>query len=172
MILQDEHRELLARALQQQLCAAYGFFVSRTRYSGWKGQMIVTAGEIAYQLRGHKQPCGWIACCPAHDDRNPSLSLKDTDDGRILVHCHAGCEQRVVIDALKARAMWPEKPQRKPVVVETYNYTDEAGKLLYQICRTEPKDFFQRRPDGYGGWIKRKSQRQVLYRLPEVLEAP
>jgi hypothetical protein len=57
-------------------------------------------------------------------------------------------------------------------IVAAYDYTDEAGKLLYQVVRYEPKDFKQRRPDGYGGWIWRKGERQVLYRLPEVLEAP
>jgi DNA primase len=40
------------------------------------------------------------------------------------------------------------------------------------VVRTEPKLFFQRRPDGHGGWINRKSRRQVLYRLREVLESP
>jgi 5S rRNA maturation endonuclease (ribonuclease M5) len=57
-------------------------------------------------------------------------------------------------------------------VEETYDYCDEAGTLLYQVCRTEPKGFYQRRPDGHGSWIYRKSPRQVLYRLAEVLEAP
>lgn len=40
------------------------------------------------------------------------------------------------------------------------------------MVRAEPKGFFQRRPDGNGGWINEKGQRPVLYRLPEVLEAP
>jgi len=35
---------------------------------------------------------GWVARCPAHDDREPSLSLDEGDDGRALVHCHAGCQ--------------------------------------------------------------------------------
>src|SRR5918996_354283 len=33
----------------------------------------------------------WMARCPAHDDRSPSLSVRKGEDGRILVHCHAGC---------------------------------------------------------------------------------
>jgi hypothetical protein len=56
--------------------------------------------------------------------------------------------------------------------VATYDYTDEAGKLLYQVCRFEPKDFRQRQPDGYGGWVwNLKGVQRVLYRLPEVLKA-
>lgn len=41
-----------------------------------------------------------VACCPAHDDRSPSLSIRETDDGRILLHCFAGCEVESVLDAL------------------------------------------------------------------------
>lgn len=33
----------------------------------------------------------WVACCPAHNDHNPSLSLRELDDGRVLMKCFAGC---------------------------------------------------------------------------------
>ncbi len=33
----------------------------------------------------------WLACCPAHDDRHPTLSVSVGDDGRVLLHCFAGC---------------------------------------------------------------------------------
>ena len=42
----------------------------------------------------------YVACCPAHDDRSPSLSLKDCGDGRILIYCFAGCETEDVLSAL------------------------------------------------------------------------
>jgi 5S rRNA maturation endonuclease (ribonuclease M5) len=110
--------------------------------------------------------------CPAHDDRNPSLSIREKD-GKVLVHCHAGCSQRDVVDALRARRLWEsEQTQPERRIVATYDYTGEQSELLYQVVRYEPKDFKQRRPDGYGGWIWKKEPRQVLYRLPEVLEAP
>lgn len=58
-------------------------------------------------------------------------------------------------------------------VVTTYPYLDEAGRLLYQVCRTEPKGFFQRRPDGMGGWVNNlEGVRRVLYRLPEIVQRP
>jgi hypothetical protein len=45
--------------------------------------------------------------------------------------------------------------------------------VLFQVCRFEPKDFRQRRPDGKDGWIwSVKGTRQVPYRLPELLAAP
>ncbi len=42
----------------------------------------------------------YIARCPAHDDRSPSLAIKDCGDGRILLHCFAGCDVESVLDAL------------------------------------------------------------------------
>jgi DNA primase len=112
-----------------------------------------------------------MAKCPAHDDNNPSLSIRELD-GKVLVHCHSGCAQRNVIDALKARGLWQSERSERPRIVATYDYTDENGNLLYQVVRYQPKDFRQRRPDGCGGWIWKKGARQVLYHLREVLEAP
>ena len=45
-------------------------------------------------------PGRYIARCPAHDDRSPSLAIKDSDDGRVLIHCFAGCEPQSVLDAI------------------------------------------------------------------------
>jgi putative DNA primase/helicase len=57
--------------------------------------------------------------------------------------------------------------------VATYDYKDEAGPLLFQTVRYEPKDFKQRRPDGRGGWIwDLKGVRLVPYHLPELLRRP
>ena len=131
----------------------------------------MTAAEIARILHGRRSGAGWEARCPAHNDVNPSLSLRDLD-GKVLVHCHAGCNQHAVIEALKAHGLWTEhEPRRARRITAEYNYYDELGELLYQVVRTEPKGFFQRQPDGLGGWINRKGERQVLYRLREVLEA-
>jgi CHC2 zinc finger len=42
----------------------------------------------------------WMALCPAHDDRNPSLSIRKAR-GKVLVHCFAGCSTEAVLDALR-----------------------------------------------------------------------
>lgn len=63
------------------------------------------------------------------------------------------------------------KPQPKRRVVEHYDYLDEAGNLLYQVLRYDPKDFRQRRPDGNGGWIwNLDGVRRVLYRMDDIKE--
>lgn len=42
---------------------------------------------------------GWVACCPAHEDRNPSLSIREKN-ARILVYCFAGCSAEAVCGAV------------------------------------------------------------------------
>lgn len=42
----------------------------------------------------------WQACCPAHDDKGPSLAVRETDDGRVLIHCFAGCGAAEILDAV------------------------------------------------------------------------
>ncbi|MCB1779250.1 MAG: DNA primase [Candidatus Competibacteraceae bacterium] len=42
----------------------------------------------------------WIARCPAHDDRSPSLTIRELEDGRVLVHCFTGCPAGDVLAAL------------------------------------------------------------------------
>jgi DNA primase len=49
------------------------------------------------QQRGKGQ---WLACCPAHEDRSPSLAIKENHDGRILVKCFAGCGATDVVHAV------------------------------------------------------------------------
>ena len=57
-------------------------------------------------------------------------------------------------------------------IVAMYDYRDEAGELLFQVCRLNPKTFRQRRPMEGGRWSwKVKGVRQVLYRLVELLAA-
>ncbi len=115
---------------------------------------------------------GWIALCPAHSDRDPSLSVH-VRDGTTLLHCHAGCTTEAVCAALgiKIRDLFPDGGS-PPQIAETYGYTDEHGNLLFEVVRLEPKSFRQRRPDGKGGWIwSLNGTRRVLYRLPEVLSA-
>lgn len=69
----------------------------------------MTAETLAHNLGGKRSGRTWHACCPAHDDREPSLAIRDGDDGRVLVHCHAGCDQRDVIEALHRRGLWDRR---------------------------------------------------------------
>jgi hypothetical protein len=70
--------------------------------------LSMTAEGIAKALNGRKVGSNWIARCPAHHDRKPSLSIREAHDGKVLVHCHASCDQEHVIAALRSRGLWPE----------------------------------------------------------------
>jgi putative DNA primase/helicase len=65
----------------------------------------ISAEHIARELRAKRDGRGWMARCPAHDDRNPSFSIRQADD-RVLVHCFAGCSQEALLAALVARNLW------------------------------------------------------------------
>ena len=82
------------------------------------------------------------------------LSLCVTDkEGRILIRCQGGCSQEPVLTALKSKGLWPGKNGSAKrdifsrLIAATYDYLDEAGKLLFQVVRTDPKDFYRRRPN-------------------------
>jgi hypothetical protein len=104
---------------------------------------------IAKALGGRKAGAAWMARCPAHDDRVPSLSISDAD-GKVLVRCHAGCDQRDVIAALCSRGIWetegrqqgrsPRQNGRQPVgepAQDAFKRT-EAALGLWQA--TQPAD--------------------------------
>jgi hypothetical protein len=82
--------------------------------------MALDAEGIAKALGG-AQPSGngWKARCPSHDDETPSLSLSDGENGRVLLHCHAGCSQSEVIAALVALGLWPNKTRSKRSMEKT-----------------------------------------------------
>jgi hypothetical protein len=120
--------------------------------------------------------------CPLHQGKDPNFVV-DLATGRYF--CHSQCAEGG--DLLKfemqlhgtdfptARAEVLRFLERdttsngRPRIVARYEYRDEAGNVLYRVCRTEPKGFFQERPNGRGGWIPNlKGVRRVLYRLPEL----
>ena len=61
---------------------------------------MITADELLKCLHGVKRTSkGWSAQCPAHEDRKASLSVAEGADGRLLVHCHAGCDLERILAA-------------------------------------------------------------------------
>ena len=146
--------------------------------------------ELLSRIEAHtkhkpaKTGTGFACRCPAHEDRAPSLTVSEGQGGKLLLKCQAGCQTADVVAALglKMRDLFPQAngkaPARatngKPQIVASYDYNDEAGTLLFQVCRMDPKDFRQRRPDkaALDGWTwKTSGVRRVLYRLPELLAA-
>lgn len=93
--------------------------------------------------------------CPAHVDKTPSLHLSEVD-GKILWHCHAGCSQEAVQQALEKRGIWQVIPlvssENNSVITAIYDYVDSSGSSYFQVVRRSNKSFLQRRPYRFG-WI-------------------
>jgi hypothetical protein len=143
---------------------------------------------VLARLEGvRKSGGGFMARCPAHEDRTASLSVSAGNDGRVLLKCHAGCANPHIVAkiGLKLADLFPpradgasfrpnSKPARKPLgrVVAIYDYRDADGVLVCQKIRHQDHEFRQRRPDGNGGWISNlDGVTKPLYRLPELLNA-
>ena len=94
----------------------------------------------------------WKADCPVDGHKTPGghLSIMDTVD-MAVVYCHPDGQHdhKSVANAIGFDTLTYSKngtSQGKPIIVKTYDYTDEGGNLLYQVVRYVPKDFKQRRP--------------------------
>lgn len=134
---------------------------------------------------------GYMVRCPAHEDGSASLSVAEGKEHPVVFHCFAGCRPDDVLAALDLTWEDLSKPReqqedrlRQPRrngrafaasgFVATYEYRDEQGELLFEVCRTADKKFRQRRPDpsqpGRHLWTLGDTRR-VLYRLPELIAA-
>ena len=98
----------------------------------------MTAAAVAARLHATRAHDGWMARCPAHDDRRASLSIGAGHDGRVLLHCHAHCTPDAICAAagLELRDLFPDTvPRLERTIVATYDYHDEHGALLFQVVR-------------------------------------
>ena len=121
--------------------------------------------KVRYLGQGRAQ-----AQCPAHDDRNPSLTVTETANGDVLLHDHAGCANEDIVAAIELTMadLFADNGNRHQDEDAVYPYLDEHGKPLFEVVRFPGKRFAQRLPDGSWGL---NGARRVLYRLPRVLDA-
>src|SRR5262245_6042632 len=146
---------------------------------------VLRAAQDAAPVRTRRDfRASYNAPCPVHDDHHPSVEIDEAQDGTVVVLCRV-CGKDATARILQAWGLGlPDlfvKPDGPPAagrgrVVAAFDYQDADGRTLYQACRVEPgkngkkKSFFQRRPDGRGGWLNSlDGVPRVLYRLPELL---
>ena len=114
---------------------------------------------------------GYSAYCPVHEtDGNrhtKSLTLREGDRVPVIVHCHAGCESKTILQAVGIEA-----PSRRTVNIPTgYSYRDADGHEVRQKLRYEPKEFRICHKEAGRHIYKYGPGPHVLYRLPEVVAA-
>lgn len=109
----------------------------------------MTAQDILSRLQGVKGGHGqWTARCPAHDDKQNSLSVGEGEDGRVLLRCHAGCDVDRITAALGVTRsdLFPDKPRNR-------DYGTAEREHIYPGGNT--KKVMYRRLDGskFGCWF-------------------
>ena len=95
----------------------------------------------------------YSARCPAHDDRKNSLSVTQEKDGKILLHCHAGCKTEEILSALglTMQDLYPAREEarnggrgkgghEKGRVTDEYIYTDPSGTPVLKKVRLQYSD--------------------------------
>lgn len=71
---------------------------------------------------------GWLDLCPAHDDRSPSLSISTGRDGRLRLHCFAGCSHEAILEA--AGLGGPNQmPRPSAAVISAHEVRAEADRF-------------------------------------------
>ena len=140
---------------------------------------------------------GWKACCPAHEDRSPSLSISEGDDGRILIRCHAGCttEQVVAAMGLSLADLFPDSGTlgslnlselshksaktaqyrtKKPMRETSFHPYSKDGQMLAGVFRFDPADgsdgkqYVPVHSTSSGGAVGDPPDGWPLYRLEEI----
>lgn len=73
-------------------------------------------------------PGRWICCCPAHEDKNPSMNVRELPDGKVLVICRAGCSNDAILAAtgLHWTALFPESDIGRSTYAD---YLREANRI-------------------------------------------
>jgi hypothetical protein len=95
-----------------------------------------------------RTPTGWKACCPAHEDRNPSLFLADGKDGGLALVCYAGCTYQSIAQALESKGaeLGRGSSDRYQIPSEHFSlgpyssfwdYRDARGFVVMRVCRWE-----------------------------------
>ena len=108
----------------------------------------------------------WNCLCPAHDDKQSSLTISPGKIHDIIFDCKAMCSWNDLLPHIPSEYRSYSKSKST-----YYDYRDEDGNLLYQVVRYEPKTFRQRRPNGNDWSWSLAGVKRVPFLLPEVIEA-
>lgn len=80
-------------------------------------------------------PNRWVMPCPAHQDRSPSLSVRETPNGTVLIRCFAGCDTQAVLDSvgLAFADLFPDNGKSRPHRLDPGPARVPASDLLLML---------------------------------------
>ena len=94
------------------------------------------------KVKGRKG--SWTAACPAHEDRSPSLAVRQVEDGRILLHCFGGCSVHDVLGAvgMDMSDLFPDNGENKKAIKPAFYATDLLRVIAFEtlvvsICASD-----------------------------------
>ncbi len=142
-------------------------------------QELVTHFKVSRRLNDRSYQC----VCPVHNDGKASLTISE-DKGKLLLHCHAGCETRDILEEVGLSfndtgnyrpPEWKERlefTQRKQIEA-VYDYCSEDSRYLYSKVRFEGKEIIYVIIDKKNDTFKygRAGRHTVLYNLPSLIKA-
>ncbi|MFW5983297.1 MAG: hypothetical protein ACOCQ4_02260, partial [bacterium] len=154
-----------------------------------------SANELAQLLDGYqKSPGQYMALCPAHSDHNPSLSIKQGNNGKVLLHCFAGCSYKQIKNAIKQKGYYAQQDQLSNIsdlpdgILQMYKgkyyeamwtYRKKNGEIYGYVVRygstTDKKDiipYFNYETDKWkNGMPKKMNECRPLYNLDQISQA-
>ncbi len=144
----------------------------------------MTAEALLSRLRSVR-PRGegrWSACCPAHEDPSPSLSLREAEDERLLVYCFAGCSVEAICAALGLRVadlfrdlnpdpqVWREAKRRREAARRKREAQEYLDGLVIDQRREAERFVHSARVPGSEGWSDEK-RNSIMNSLADAYEA-
>jgi len=103
----------------------------------------MNAKQIGIALRGRRNGNGWLVRCPCPNhgkgrgDRNPSLSIEDGNDGRLLLYCFAGCDFEEIIDELDRRGLTDDGRQEPRSVSVTPHHPNADAVMIWRAAEKQ-----------------------------------
>lgn len=116
----------------------------------------------------------WIACCPAHEDSSPSLSLKEKSDGQILMKCFAGCSSIEVLNAcnLNFNDLFPDTTTNVRSQRKAFNSSDVLASVSFEVTLISmiADRMYNNRDMTLGDWARLKVASQRLLTAAELID--
>jgi len=137
------------------------------------------ADEPIFRVLGHleaihKTPSGWDARCPGpnhkHDDRHPSLSVGQGNDGRVLLKCFAGCATDDIVRALRLemKDLFPQVIDNVRRIPYRLKSNGEVRAIHERVETPEGKRYTWKQPNGESGLRGLKLEDMPLYGIDDI----